>query len=80
MRHPPRSVNRIIADDWRSLICKTAKLSPILFMNIGRSLRRVMALMRMDIIMIMGIRMPAGIIIIFIMPVSFTARRSGARF
>lgn len=80
----PALCNRIIAGDWRGLICKTAKLSTVLFMSIVRSLRKAMARMRMDIIMdmriIMAIRMASGIIIIYIMRVSSTDRRSGAPF
>ena len=53
-------------------------------MSIGRLLRKAMERMRMDIIMGMGIimviRMASGIIIIYIMRVSFTDRRSGAPF
>lgn len=53
-------------------------------MSIVRSLRKAMARMRMDIIMGMdmgmAIRMASGITIIYIMPVSFTDRRSGAPF
>ena len=53
-------------------------------MSIVRSLRKAMARMRMDIIMVMGIamaiRMASGIITIYIMRVSFTDRRSGAPF